>query len=151
MLYLALQLGEERYLLTVRPIVEILPFVRLRRLPQADPLLAGLLDYRGTALPVLDLVWLAVERSSRPLLTTRIILVDLPLADGGRQRVGLLAEQVEETLALDDSAFQASGVKARNAPWLGPVAQHGGGLIQRIELDRLLSPAEQQALFADAD
>jgi hypothetical protein len=44
----------------------------------------------------------------------------------------------------------ASGVTSEGAPFLGPVIAHAGSLIQRIEVDELLSVSVRDALFRQA-
>lgn len=148
MLFLLLRLGSERYALDVRRIVEVVPMVRCRPLAHTPPWVAGTFDYRGTLVPVIDLCRLTGASPCRALYTTRIVLVDHTTADGGSHVLGLLAEQVTETLKLDPAAFEDAGVCAPEAPYLGGLARQDAALIQRIDIDRLLPDDVQRLLFA---
>ncbi|MCD6059922.1 MAG: cheW-like domain protein [Moraxellaceae bacterium] len=143
MLYLLLQLGGDRYALDAGSVVEVLPLVELRHLPQAPPGIAGIFSYHGTPVPVLDLCLLALGRPVRRRFSTRIVLVALPDSD---RLLGLMAEQVTQTLRRASEDFRIGG--GTGAGWLGPVTSDAAGLIQRIEAGRLLPPAAREVLFA---
>ncbi|HEB98369.1 MAG TPA: purine-binding chemotaxis protein CheW [Thiotrichales bacterium] len=149
MLCLVLQPGEERYLLDAGTIVEIVPFVHLKPLPHAPAWVAGLFDYRGEAVPVIDLTLLLGGRPSRALLTTRIVIVDYPLPGGGSHPLGLLSEQVMETVRIADEEFMPAGVEVPDAPWLGPVTRRADGLEQRVEVTELLPDEVRELLFTE--
>ena len=67
MLFLLFELGQDRYALDVRQVAEVLPLVEFKRIPQAPPFVAGLLNYRGDPVPVIDLSQLTLSRpAERP-------------------------------------------------------------------------------------
>lgn len=149
MLHLLLHLGNECYALDVRRIVEVVPLVHCRPLAHTPPCVAGTFDYRGTLVPVIDLCRLTGASPCRALYTTRIVLVDYPAADGRSHILGLLAEQITETVKLDPTTFEDAGVCARAAPYLGGLARQDSTLIQRIDTARLLPDDLQRLLFAE--
>ena len=65
--------------------VEVVPLLGLRRLPQAPPGVAGVLNYRGRPVPAIDLCALTMGRPSRELLSTRIIVLQHQEAPAGRK------------------------------------------------------------------
>jgi len=136
-LVLLLSLGEARYGLDARQVVEVLPAVGLRALPHAGAGVAGLLAHRDGTLPVLDLVALASERAATPRLSTRVVLVRF----GDGRLLGLLAEAVTDTAEIPDDAWQAPVIATPDAPWLGETASIDGTLVQRLRLEAVL-PAE---------
>ena len=142
MLYLLFHLADDCYALAASDIVEVLPLVRIKRLPEAARGVAGVIDYRGAVVPVVDLSALALARPAAQLMDTRIVLVSYL-----RQVLGLIAEQVTRTVRLEPTAFQPAGVDTPDARYLGPVARTAQGLVQRVEIDALLSPAVRAALF----
>ncbi len=150
MLYLLVQLGSDRYAISARDIVEVLPIVGLKSLPGAPRGVAGLLDYRGTAVPVVDLVGLALGRPAARRVSTRLLVVDYPLPRGGPRLLGLLAERATETLRCAPEDFRPFGLEAGGAPYLGPVVHDPRGLIQRVEIAELLGPELRAALFPEA-
>ncbi|HEY9199722.1 MAG TPA: chemotaxis protein CheW [Gammaproteobacteria bacterium] len=149
MLYLLLCMGNARYALEARRIVEVVPMVDLKPLPHSAAYVAGLFDYRGELVPVIDLCRLTADRPCRGYLTTRIVLVDYPGADGRKHILGLLAEQVTETAKLNDDDFQSSGVRQPEAQYLGPLQKSAATLIQRLEIEHLLPDELRRNLFAE--
>jgi chemotaxis-related protein WspB len=147
MLFLLFQLGQDRYALDVGQVAEVLPLVSLKQIPQAPPAVAGIFDFRGEPVPVIDLSQTALGRSAQPRLSTRIILANYPDGDGGKRLLGLMAERVTETLRRDPADFVDAGINTDNAPYLGPVATDARGMIQWIEVDQLLTPAVRDLLF----
>ena len=149
MLFLLLRLGSERYALDVRRIVEIVPMVHCRPLAHTPPWVAGVFDYRGRLVPVIDLCRLTGASPCRARYTTRIVLVDYTTAGHGSHILGLLAEQVTEAVKLDPAVFEDAGVCASGAPYLGGLARQNATLIQRIDVERLLPDDVQQLLFTE--
>lgn len=149
MLYLLLRMGTERYALEARRIVEVVPMVEFRPLPHAAPYVAGVFDYRGAVVPVIDLCRLATPSACRALLTTRIVLVDYPDKDGGTRVLGLLAEQVTETVKLKDTDFQPAGIDVPDAPFLGELTRIDGEMVQHLAIERLLPEDLRDQLFME--
>ena len=151
MLFLLFRLGKDRYALPAREVVEVLPMLEVKQIPQAPPAVRGAFDFRGRPVPLVDLAQLAFGRASRELLSTRIVLVEHDDGHGGMRLLGLLAEQVTETLRRNPEDFRATGVEVPDAPWLGPVASDEGGLVQRIDVAQLLTPELRALLFPMAE
>jgi chemotaxis-related protein WspB len=86
MLLLTFRAAENLYAVDVARVVEVVPRVDLRRLPHAPAFIAGLFDYRGTVVPVIDLGLLLGSESCRNRLSTRIILVNSRPSDHNQQR-----------------------------------------------------------------
>jgi chemotaxis-related protein WspB len=147
MLFLLFELDRDRYALDAGRIVEVLPLVDLKRVPRAPPAIAGVLRYRGTPVPVIDLCQVALERPARRRLSTRIVLVRSSGEDGREQQLGLIAEAATETLRREPSDFRTAGITNGAASYLGPVTEDARGLIQWIDVDRLLPEPVRALVF----
>lgn len=147
MLFVLFQLGRDRYALAANTVAEILPLVRLKTVPQAPVGVAGVFNYRGAPVPVIDLSAIALGRAASLRLGTRILLTHQADRAGNRRLLGLVAEHATETLRCDPADFQPAGVTSPAAPYLGPVKTDARGLIQWIEPDRLLTEAVRAVLF----
>lgn len=150
MLFLVFQLDAERYAIDAATVAAVLPRVEVRRLPQAHEAVAGVVDYRGEVLPLIDLCQLALGRPAREVMSTRIVLADYTDRSGTARRIGLLAERVVDTVRLEPDAFAPSGVDQPEARYLGPVARDAHGLVQRIGVRELLPEAVHELLFQQA-
>jgi len=138
MLFLLLQLGDDRYALNASQVIEVLPLLQLKKLPQAPAGVAGIMDYRSTPVPVLDLSELALQRPAHPRLSTRIIVVNLAEGQDEPRLAGLIAEHVTETLRCDPDDFVSSGFENSRTPYLGPVVTDARGMIQWVKPAALL-------------
>lgn len=146
-LFLLFQVGGDRYALDAQRIVEVLPLVRFKRIPRAPTGIAGVFDYRGAPVPVVDLSELMIGRATEQRLSSRLVVVDRAGAGSGERRtLGLLVEKATETLRRHAAEFVAAGVAASESPYLGPVSADRRGFIQQVDVDRLLPPAVLDAL-----
>lgn len=143
-LFLQFEIGGHRYLLEAARVTAVLPLPALKPLPGAPEGVAGLANYQGHPVPVIDLSLLAAGRPAADRLSTRLVLVRYPDAHDGRP-LGLIAERATSVMRLDEKAFASAGVAA--APWLGGVAPAAGALAQRVEVEGLLPPSLRDALF----
>jgi len=150
MLFLLFQLGNDRYALEANRVVEIVPMLELKQLPQAPNGFAGLFNYRGRPVPALDLCQLTLGQAATERLSTRIIVVNCPDGRGGQRLLGLIAERATEMLRRNPSDFVDPGFKSKEAPYLGPVLLDPKGTIQWINEQNLLSEHVRSLLFAEA-
>ncbi len=149
MLFLLFQLGNDRYALEASRVVEIVPLLALKTIPQAPKGVAGMLVYRGRAIPALDLCDLAFGRPARERMSTRIIIVNYRDAPGHYQWLGLIAERATEMMQRDVQDFVEAGVKPSAAPFLGPVLIDKRGVIQLLHAQKLLAENVRELLFAE--
>ena len=84
--------GGHGYGLPVGAVVEVTRMVALAPLPDAPPWMAGVLDLRGVAVPVLDLAARFGRAPRAPVLDRRIVIAGDPADAGGL--VGLVVDEV---------------------------------------------------------
>lgn len=147
MLLLRFRMEEDEYAIDVQQIVEVLPFAKLKHVVHAPDYVAGLLNYRGQAVPVLDLCRIALGRSSKPRLNTRIVLANYDDSDGQRHLLGYIVERVLDTVKREVGTFSPSLVKVADSPYLGDIAVQSDGIMQLIRLDALLPAQAREFLF----
>lgn len=150
MLLLLFDIDRERYALDTRHIVEVLPLVRLTQTPAGPAGVAGLLNFRGSPVPVVDLCSLMLGRPSRSRLSTRLVVIRYPDGSPNPPLLALIAEHITETVHRDEREFVSSGVATDEAPYLGRVATDPRGMVHLVDVTRLLPPALQEALFRTA-
>jgi chemotaxis-related protein WspB len=132
-------------------VVEVTPCAILRQVPHAPSGLAGLLNYRGTVVPVVDLSVILNGAASRSRLSTRILLVDVAAAGAAPRLLGFMAERVTETVNCREEDLQPPGVAPPQAPYLGKIMLAGQAMIQRLDPAAVLPEDLKQTLFALAD
>ncbi|MGC3960594.1 MAG: chemotaxis protein CheW [Verrucomicrobiota bacterium] len=147
MLFVLFHLGAERYALEAQRVVEIVPLLALKKIPQAPRGVAGLFIYRGRPVPALDLCQLTLGRSAAEHFSTRIIIISYSPAAGVEQFVGLIVERATETLRREPKDFVESGVRVTNSAFLGPMLKDANGVVQLVNPERLLHQHASAQLF----
>jgi len=147
MLFLLFQLGTDRYALEASQIAEVLPLVTIKEIPGSPVGVVGAFSYRGTPVPLIDLNALVLGRPARVRISTRIVLVYYPADSGDLRLLGLIAEKATETIRRQASDFSPSGITSAQAPYLGPVTSDAHGVIQWLEVDKLLPESVRRVLF----
>lgn len=150
MLFLLFRLGKDRYALEASHVVEVVPLLSLKRLPQAPPGVAGLFNYRGSPVPAIDLSEITLGQPAEEKLSTRIIVVNFRESAGTSHLLGLIAEHATEMLRKEPAEFVEPGLKLGAAPYLGPVLIDAQGTVQWIHEQRLLSDSVSKLLFSQA-
>lgn len=141
-LALAFCAGSARYALAARDVIEVLPRRALREVPGAPHGVVGLLPFRDTLTPVVDLSLLLLGRTSAPWRSTRLIVVEVPAASGTRY-VALVAERVVDFVPIGATV---PGLRLPAQPWLGEHLADEPDLPQLLDPAALL-PAPLEALF----
>ncbi|BAZ50007.1 CheW protein [Nostoc sp. NIES-4103] len=149
MLMLLFNVGNERYAIATCEVVEVIPLVLLKTLPHKPEHIAGVFNYRGRIIPVIDLCQLMQGKPCGDNLSTRIILVNYCGHNHTKHILGLMAEQVVETLHKSESEFVDSNIEIDAAPYLGKMILDNQGMIQCIRIEYLLSQAEQVNLLPE--
>jgi chemotaxis-related protein WspB len=151
MLFVLFQLGKNRYALEANCVVEVLPLLELKHVPQPPRGVAGIFVYRGQPVPALDLCELTLGRPALEHLSTRIIIIRHRKTTGESQLIGLIAERATGTLRRDEKAFvEAAGVKLASAPFVGPILMDDQGVIQLLDAQKLLDEGEQKLRLTHA-
>ena len=140
MLLLLFSAGGLLYAIESRHVVEVIPRVNLRPALHPSDQLAGMFNYRGAVLPVVDLCRWIHGTASGGQLSSRIIMVNGGKgSEAGEQPcLGLLAEGVTDTLSRPLSAFQQSGLAGEVQSCLGGLHVEERGMVQLLQLERLL-------------
>jgi chemotaxis-related protein WspB len=159
MLMLLFYINNQRYALPSQQVVEVLPLVNLKTLPHAPDYLAGVFNYRGQIVPVLDLSQLMQGKPCCEHLSSRIILVNYWGGDTAKSSVlsttttpatfviGLIAERVVETFHKSDLQLIDANVQIGASPYLGKIILDEQGMIQCLQIEHLLSETEEVYLL----
>jgi chemotaxis-related protein WspB len=147
-LYVLVTLGRDRYALAASMVIEVVPLVRLKALVGAPAGAAGLMNFRGTALPVVDLALVATGTPTPETNAARIVVVRYAAPNSSRdEALGLLVPDARDTMRLDPDSFVAVGVAAAGAPYFGHVLATPEGMLQRLDLHALLTAELRLALY----
>lgn len=141
--YLTLGLGRETFGIDIEHVQEILDYRVPASLPQAPAFLVGMIDVRGRSYPVVDLRTKLGLPHEAPTPATRIILLNVPMADR-ILRVGFVADRVFEVTELDRAEMEAApevGGRWRSS-YIAGIGRRGDAFVVVFDLARLMAGDE---------
>ena len=141
MLLLLFETSDGRYALESQQIVEIIPLLQPKRIPGAPAYVAGIINYRGVPVPVFDLCALTGKAPCRQYYSTRIILVEYPLAVDQKRLIGLIAERATDVVRCSDSDIRSSGVLLEKPVESASAEAGQEEIVQMFNVERII-PAE---------
>lgn len=150
--FVTLGVGRETFAVDVESVREILDPRPMAALPHAPPFLSGIIEVRGRAVPVIDLPKKLGFATSALDAHSRIVVVEVPLAER-RLVVGLLTDRVFEVTALDDQTAELPpdiGVRWRS-DYIQAIGRRNGGFVIIFDLAHLFSGAETALLAEEAE
>lgn len=151
-LYLLFRIGADRYALDAGDIAEVLGLRVLKQVPGAPHWVAGMMERRGAAVPVIDMSALAGAGAYAAVTSTRLALVRYrPQGAGAERLLGLILEQATETVHYDPAAFQPHALDNAEARYLGPVLSDAHGMVQAVSVNDLLPAFVRALLFPAGD
>jgi len=148
MLLLVFHVKGDCYAIDSADVKEILPLLTLQSIAQAPEYVVGLLNYRGNSVPVIDLSLFLKDQKSKQFYNSRIIIVNY-VSQYGKGLLGLVAENVTNVMRQDANKLKPSGVKLNTSPYLGKLVLGENGMIQTIELKKLLTQELVNLLLPD--
>jgi purine-binding chemotaxis protein CheW len=144
--YLTCTIQDEDYAIDVHSVQEILPMMWIHRVPEAPEYLEGMLNRRGTLIPVIDLAKrIGLQRDNYPP-RTRIVLVNLNTVSLNQLPVGLIIDQVHDIHCFEESDHKEGVLNQQKTPFLQGVLVNGESMIQILIPEKMLTPEEQAFL-----
>ena len=143
------RLGTEAFGVEVQQVQEVIAYQQPRRVPHAPEFVEGVIDVRGTVVPVVDLRKRLQLPATPPDADTRVLLISL-----GPESIGLIVDAVVEVTHVQprDIAEPPSIFRGLAARYLAGLARVGSGLLIMLRLDCILTSEERLALLgADLD
>lgn len=132
-------LGEREYATPLSSIREVVRLEGLADLPGMTPPLAGVLDLRGSALPVLDLRFGAGPDDRGDVLVLE--------GDDG-EFVGVAVDRVRAV--VDDSELSDAGVAGQELPsYVVSILRGDGGTVFLVDLPKMVESARLNPLLSE--
>jgi len=147
--YLTFYLAGEEYAIGILQVKEILEYDTLTKVPQTPPSIRGVINLRGSVVPVVDLAAKFGLPASPVTKRTCIVIVEVDLA-GQRTVMGVLADAVSQVMdltAADIEAPPAFGTSVR-VDYLQGMGKVGKKFVLILDVDRVLSAPELLAAEA---
>lgn len=138
---LVFEAGGRRFALPSRDVAELLRAVTIVPLPKAPAIVEGVINVRGTLVPVLDI------RSRFRLPPSAIEHTDhLIVARAGQRLVALRVQRALDLVRIEPSDIEDAKKIVPGAEYVAGVAKLADGLVLIHDLQTFLSEAESAAL-----
>ncbi|MFO1450375.1 MAG: chemotaxis protein CheW [Opitutaceae bacterium] len=98
--YITFKLGDELFAINVTQVREVLDLSQITKVPTAPTYMRGVVNVRGSAIPVIDLRLKFGLPRTADSVTTRIVVMELTL-DGESTVIGGIADSVHEVIELE--------------------------------------------------
>ena len=151
MLLLLFEIGNGRYALDITRIIEIVPLVKLKKIPKTPDYISGLMNYRGEGIPVIDLCQLVDRVSFENALSTRIIVINYSIENEVDKPLGLIANNVTETVRTKLNKPPPTGVLMDKSLYEGEVTPETTDMIQWFDIKKMLPEKEIALLFEEEE
>src|SRR5579872_2811311 len=141
--YLTFKLGEEIFALDVAKVREVLDFTTVTRVPRTPEFMRGVINLRGSVVPVVDLRLTFGMSRTEKTVNTCIVVVEVSL-DGDSVIVGALADSVEEVIDLEPDQIEAPptiGASVKTE-FIQGIGKRDAGFLIILDIDRVFCAAE---------
>ncbi len=148
--YLTYTLADELYAFDIAKVREVLDFTTITRVPNMPAFMRGVINLRGTAVPVLDLRLKFGMPQADKTVDTCVIITEVNVA-GEHATIGALADSVQEVMDLGAGQIEPApkiGTGLTTA-FIKGMGRHGERFIIILDIDRVFSAEELAALPAE--
>ncbi|MDY0397981.1 MAG: chemotaxis protein CheW [Desulfuromonas sp.] len=136
--YLTFLLNGETFGIAIERVLEVLDSTDITCVPQAPEYLRGVINLRGSIVPVVDLHCKFGLPPSQRTLASCIIIVEVKL-DGENTSLGALADSVQEVIDLEEHQIEAAprmGTRL-NSDYLRGMGKQGERFITLLNIDSI--------------
>ncbi|GJJ05406.1 chemotaxis protein CheW [Duganella rhizosphaerae] len=147
--YLSFMLGQDMFAIGILAVREILEYAGVTPVPQMPACISGVINLRGTAVPVLDLARRLERAPSAISKRTCIIVVEVD-SDEGPFVIGILVDAVNAVLDIPPSDIEPApsfGAQVR-AEMLQGIGKVQGRFVLLLNVQHVVSANELAALAA---
>jgi len=144
--YLTFKLEEELFALDIGKVREVLDFTSITKVPQTPDYMRGVINLRGSVVPVVDLRLKFGMGLAEKTVNTCIIIAEVEL-DGEKVVMGAMADAVQEVLDLEPDQIEPApriGTKL-NTEFIKGMGKHAEQFIIILDIDQVFSSDDKSA------
>ncbi|MGA8160767.1 MAG: chemotaxis protein CheW [Acidobacteriaceae bacterium] len=141
--YLTFRLGNEIFATDVAKVREVLDLTAITAIPRTPEFMAGVINLRGSVVPVVDLRLCFEMSKTETTRNTCIVVVEVQL-EGEATIIGALADSVEEVIDLEPEQIQPAphiGMQIRT-DFIRGMGKRDTQFIMILDIDRVFSADE---------
>ncbi len=147
--YLSFKLNEEEFALDISRVREVLDYAKITKVPQTPEFMCGVINLRGSVVPVIDLKRRFGISDTLKTVDSRIIIGEVSL-DGDATVLGVLADAVNEVMELEPGCIDpAPTIGTRmNTDFIRGMGKREEEFIMILDIDKVFSALEMKGLTA---
>ena len=145
--YLTFRLGDAIFATDVAKVREVLDLTPITAIPRTPEFMAGVINLRGTVVPVVDFRLCFGMPKTESTRNTCIVVVEI-LLDGETTVIGALADSVEEVVDLEPDQIEAApriGNRIRTE-FIHGMGKRDAQFIVILDIDRVFSAEQLEAI-----
>src|SRR5271169_4615596 len=141
--YLTFKLEDEVFALDIGKVREVLDFTLIAKVPLTPDFMLGVINLRGTVVPVVDMRLKFGMTRTETTVNTCIIIVEIEI-DGENTVLGALVDSVQEVMDLDpDQIEPAPRIGTRlNTKFIKGMGKRDNHFIIILDIDKVFSVDE---------
>jgi len=147
--YLTFKLNSEVFALDVATVREVLDFTTVTKIPRTPEFMRGVINLRGSVVPVVDLRLAFGMSATEKTVSTCIIVMEVRL-EGETTVIGALADSVEEVIDLEPEQIEPApkiGASIKT-DFIRGMGKRESRFLMILDIDRVFSAEELQGLQA---
>lgn len=147
--YLTFSLAGEEFAVGILKVREIIEYDTLTHVPALPPSVRGVINLRGSVVPVIDLSVKFGLKGNPVTKRTCFVIVEVEI-EGQSKVMGVIADSVSEVMDLQASEIEAPpsfGTQVR-VDFLEGMGKVGKGFVQILDVDKVLSTFDLAELEA---
>lgn len=145
--YLSFKLGEEVFALDVAKVREILEMTTITKVPQTQDFMRGVINLRGSVVPVVDLRLKFGMTATEQTVNTCIIVTEVGVG-GETVQVGALADSVKEVSEMEPGQIEAAphiGTKL-DINFIKGMGKQESNFVMILDIDKVFTTDELSSI-----
>jgi len=141
--YLTFKLADEIFALDITKVREVLDFTAITKVPRTPEFMRGVINLRGSVVPVVDLRLKLGMTETRRTVNTCIIITEVSV-DGDSVVLGTLADSVQEVMDLEPGHIEPAptiGTKLKTE-FIRGMGKQNERFIIILDIDKVFSTEE---------
>jgi purine-binding chemotaxis protein CheW len=145
--YLTFKLNEEIFGVDVAQVREILDYVKITKVPQTPEFMCGVINLRGSVVPVVDMNMKFGMTKTERTVNTCIVVVEVIL-NSEKTVLGALVDSVQEVFEIEPGNIEPApriGTNLRTE-FIKGMGKHDDRFIILLDIDKIFSSEELEVV-----
>ena len=138
--FFTFMLEKEIFAIDISQIKEVLEFTHITKVPQTPDMMKGVINLRGSVVPVIDMRLKFEMGEIEKTVDTCIVIIEIKI-DGNTTMIGALVDAVKEVMDLNSDQIEPSpkiGTQL-NTDYIKGMGKHDEQFIIILDIDKIFS------------